>query len=99
MLGTIHRYEQGQIKLDTLLNNLEALSQCVEDAPEDWLAALQAEMGTLNQTYAAACIHDEGSRKAGGKQMLELTSEEYENVCEALTKIKDLISAQTDRAD
>ncbi len=81
MRNFIHEFEQGNLKIAKLIDNLSGLLDCLEQAEEEWRNAFKSEWWTLEQVYAVACYR--------GEKILTYESEAL--VYEAIDNMKSLL--------
>lgn len=88
MRKTLSSFDKGETDLPDLIATLDALLAALEDAPEDWRKAFQAEWWTLEQVYAVAL--DRGQDAMAG--------ENGSMVQGAVARLKDLVAERAVRS-
>jgi len=84
MLDYINAYESGQIGMNLLITNLEALLNFLKETSKDWEEKFYKQWTVLDEFYAFVCYEN---RKCFNK-------DESKIVNEALRQMKILISKQ-----
>jgi hypothetical protein len=54
MQSCISKFEQGDLNIKELIDNLEGLLSCLEQTSKDWRESFKSEWWTLEQIYANA---------------------------------------------
>ncbi|MBI1924200.1 hypothetical protein HYR99_08100, partial [Candidatus Poribacteria bacterium] len=81
MMQRIDGFEKGSVNLRRLINDLEALLDCLQSAEKAWKAVFLQEWGTLEDVYADAL--DTGQKV--------LVPESQKLVEDAVRKLKRLV--------
>ena len=69
MLNQLTRFEEGQIRIDALVDGLEGLFNALENVPESWKSAFLQQWGELEDERAYALFKNfrcSTMRQAGG---------------------------------
>lgn len=80
----LYQFEQGNLKLDRLINVLDALIETFQNADQEWQENLRSEWWTLEQVYAVAC--DTGE--------FNFSSETQSLINQTIKNIKSLLKSQ-----
>jgi len=80
----ITQYEKGQLKLDRLINVLNALLEVLQVTPEKWKDDFRSEWWTLEQIYAVS-LDDE--QLLFQKETQDLIKETLENMKKLLGEV------------
>jgi hypothetical protein len=82
MLEKIREFQAHQISIGSLINDLEALLDCIKHLPKEWLSQMWGQWEILEINYAVVL----------DKEQHELTQEQAKDVIAAISKIKDLVT-------
>lgn len=61
MQDKIKQYQEGQIRIDQLIHDLEALFNCLEGIDKTWKGAFLSSWDILEITYASALYNNKNS--------------------------------------
>lgn len=61
MRDKIKQYQEGQIRIDQLIHDLEALFNCLEEMESSWKSSFLSSWDILEIVYASALYHNKTS--------------------------------------
>lgn len=69
----IKEFEQGKLKLESLIDTLEALIVSLQTTPASWKDAFESEWWTLEQLYAVALEQSETNLLSSSRDTIDET--------------------------
>ena len=89
MLGFIHEYQEGAQTLRALIDDLEALSNCLQNPEKSWIERFQSEWGVLEDIYAVMRY----------EKRTQLTDVENRLIEEAIIKLNFFVQSEIKRLE
>lgn len=88
-LRALHNYQGGSMNLTTLIQNLDALYQCLREAPQLWKRSFESEWGTLEDVYAIMLDKGEVNLDDIGRKLVD----------ESINKLESIVNSQLEKLE